>query len=136
MDYTSQAAILAKFSLQALIAATDDSGTGNVDNGILETIIQDAGYTIDGFLEATYSLPLSTIPEKVSHAALIFCCESLYQRRLAPEEKNIFSQEANQLRRWLEKISTGEISLSFTIPKALPPVVGITECMSMDYNTR
>jgi phage gp36-like protein len=136
MDYTSQQAILAKMSTQGLTAATDDAGSGSLDTGVLEDVITDANNAIDGYLEATYALPLPTIPSKVAHAALIFACESLYQRRLAPEEKNIFSQEANFLRKWLEQISTGEISLGLTIPKAVPPVVGITEPMSMDYNTR
>ena len=36
----------------------------------------------------------SYVPPKVQAAALAFCCESLYKRRLAPNEINPFSPEA------------------------------------------
>lgn len=50
----------------------------------------------------------SFVPAKIREAALILICHSLYQRRLAPEEKNLFQDLADMWRKNLIKLGNGD----------------------------
>ena len=56
----------------------------------------------------------SFVPGKIRQAALVLACHSFYQRRLAPDEKNLFSSEAKAFRDSLKKIAEGEEVLDGT----------------------
>lgn len=58
--YTTQAAIVARFGgLEDVIAATDDTDTGNVDPTILSQNIINVTSEINGFLSSIYPIPLA-----------------------------------------------------------------------------
>ena len=56
----------------------------------------------------------SFVPAKVREASLVLICHSLYQRRLAANENNIFSQQAKYWRTFLMEIGEGEKQLDGT----------------------
>jgi len=58
--YTTQDLIVARYgSLADLIAATDDTGTGNIDSGILAGVIKNVTSDINGYLTTVYPIPLA-----------------------------------------------------------------------------
>lgn len=56
----------------------------------------------------------SFVPAKIREAALVLICHSLYQRRLAPNENNIFAPQAKYWRKFFEDIGEGEKELDGT----------------------
>ena len=50
----------------------------------------------------------SFVPAQVREAALVLICHSLYQRRLAPDEKNLFADLAAMWRKKLRAIGQGD----------------------------
>lgn len=63
----------------------------------------------------------SMVPAKVREAALILICHSFYQRRIAPEEKNIFDPQARYWRKFFEQIGEGETQLDGTYKRFFTP---------------
>ena len=59
----------------------------------------------------------SVVPAKVRQAALDLICHSLYQRRLAPEEKNIFDSMAKMWRQFFIEIGEGTKELDGTFKR-------------------
>ena len=53
----------------------------------------------------------SFVPAKIREAALVLICHSLYQRRLAPNENNLFAPQAKYWRNFFEAIGEGEKQL-------------------------
>ena len=56
----------------------------------------------------------SFVPAKIREAALVLICHSLYQRRLAPNENNLFAPQAKYWRKFFEEIGEGEKQLDGT----------------------
>ena len=64
----------------------------------------------------------SYVPAKIREAALVLICHSLYQRRLAPDEKNIFSDLAKMWREFLIEVGEGTKELDGTYKRFFSPV--------------
>lgn len=77
----------------SMVNAQAVSGVPVVANG-------GTGYNMGDLLVLTGGQ--SFVPAKIREAALILICHSLYQRRLAPDEKNIFETLAKM---WREKLT-------------------------------
>lgn len=56
----------------------------------------------------------SVVPAKIREAALILICHSLYQRRIAPDEKNLFADLAKFWRKFFTDIGEGTMELDGT----------------------
>ena len=56
----------------------------------------------------------SFVPAKIRESALVLICHSLYQRRLAPNENNIFAPQSKYWRKFFEEIGEGEKELDGT----------------------
>lgn len=70
------------------------------------------GYKVDELLVLTGGS--SFVPAKVRQATLDLICHSLYQRRLAPEEKNLFAAPAKMWREFFIEIGEGTKQLDGT----------------------
>lgn len=58
--YTNTSAIVAKYgSMADLIAATDDDNSGNLNQGVLDSITSNATKEINGFISTIYPIPLA-----------------------------------------------------------------------------
>lgn len=115
MSYIAQSDIEVQIPAPLLLDACDDSKSGDwsVETvAILAAIIAGADAQVDSFLSGLYTVPLSPVPPVAKEASLIFACETVYKRRLAPDEKNPFAERARIWRERLQKIGDGEMPLS------------------------
>ena len=86
-----------------------------------------ASNAADAYVASIYQTPFTGyIPSKIKDAALIFAVEMMYQRRLAPEEKNIFKPQADLWREVLRTIGTGQVPLDANVPRLVTPGFAIT----------
>ncbi len=112
--------------MQNLIPFTDDTGTGQLDSNVLDGIISQADSEIDGYIGAVYSTPVSPVVPKLRTCSIVFSCEMLFQRRLAPGEKNLYTDEATRLRDDLRRIGEGELNLDVNAQRAFAQVSAVT----------
>lgn len=132
MAYTTQAAITAKIPALHLNAACDDDGDGQADTGVLTEIIAGAANAVDAYLAGLFTVPFADpAPAVCAEAALLFACETVYDRRQIVEN-NPFRTRAEFWRTRLEAIGKGEIPLDASLDKAYTPGAAITEDMSVD----
>ena len=96
-----------------LIALTDDAGTGNLDNGILNQIIINASGYIDQKVANIYGqqLPFNPVPSSVASMALTITCYRLFRRRQVPDEKNNFYDDFKSLVDFLNQVNQGDMHL-------------------------
>ena len=108
-------------------ALSDGDGT-DIDLAIWTRVEAAAAAAIDGALAGRYSVPFSApVPSVIQDAALVFCCEIIYQRRGIPTEQNPFAQRARDCRAALAQIAAGDRNLSTTTAKAVSSGVVIAE---------
>lgn len=96
-----------------LIALTDDAGTGNLDNGILNQIIINASGYIDQKVANIYGqqLPFNPVPSSVASMALTITCYRLFRRRQVPDEKNNFYDDFKSVVDFLNQVNQGDMHL-------------------------
>lgn len=136
MPYTTRALIVAKIPSSLLIEALDDNGDGREDAGALDSIISVASTEVDGYLAGLFSVPFADpVPAKVQNAAFIFACETIYQRRSIPDDKNPFAAQAKFWREHLQKVGKGEIPLDAGEEKTFAPGAAITEPVSTNVQS-
>lgn len=111
MAYTTQSAILSQIQYSDLIRLTDDSGTGDVDQTVLASVIEAASNLIDSYVGNIYDTPISPVTPSVSAMALDITCYMLYRRRLVPDEKNNFTELFNRRMDFLEKVNSGQMRM-------------------------
>jgi phage gp36-like protein len=126
--YTTLAEVHAKLPAQFVLEALDDSGSGELDEEVWESVSNGAAREVDGFLAMRYEVPFTApLPAVVVTAALIFVMESLYDRRGLTGEKNPYLLRANEQRKKLEAIGAGKLPLTPERVKTRPSVSTVTE---------
>lgn len=118
VPYTTVAAVEAKVPAQILTDALDDNGDGQRDDGLLDTIIANAGDAVDAMICNRVALPLGTVPASVRNAALWFAVEDIYGRRQTELPKN-FASAISTARKWLEAVREGGQQLDASAPIVL-----------------
>jgi len=127
MAYVNNSDVLTLISGFELTGFTDDAQSGQINQGVLDTIMQMASDAADAFVASIYSTPFTSyVPKKIKDAALIFTCEALYARRLSPDEKNPFKTRADLYRQQLTTIGSGTVPLDANVARAFQPGVAIT----------
>lgn len=63
--YATLADLLDRYEQRELIQLTDDAGTGAIDAVRIDKAIQGASSIVDGYLAATYQLPLARVPDNI-----------------------------------------------------------------------
>jgi phage gp36-like protein len=105
-----------------LLEALDDDNDGVIDDGIVDRLCQRASDAVDAFLSGRYAVPLSPVPKLAVEAALLFACETIYnRRRQGVDEKNPYTARANELRDRLKRISDRQESLDARERPAFAP---------------
>lgn len=136
MPYTTQSKIETLIPPQHLSDALDDDRDGSADAGLLDTIIATADNAVDAFLAGLFTVPFANPPAVVQEASLVFACELIYARRLAPEEKNPFTVRASAWRVRLQNIGEGKLPLDAASTKAAGIGAVVTEPTSIDSSLR
>lgn len=114
--YTTQAQILGNIQMPDLISLTDDSNTGNLDNGVLNQVIANASGVVDMYSANIYGsqLPFNPVPLAVANIALVIACYMLYERREVPMEKNKFGPRYVAAVKFLEGVNVGKFHFDDT----------------------
>lgn len=111
MAYITQTQIETLIPAPSLIEALDDTRSGQLDETMLAAVIAGADAQVDSYLCGLYDVPFTTVPAVATESSLVFACESIFKRRLAPDEKNPYSERARIWRERLQKIGNGEMPL-------------------------
>lgn len=91
---------------------------------LLQSVCQQASDQVDGYIASIYQVPFTgNIPATVKEAAIIFACESLYTRRMTPDEKNPFKARATTMRQRLQMIGSGQLPLDSSFNRDVEPVI-------------
>lgn len=125
MAYIEQSELTGEIPQKFLVEALDDDGDGRADTAEWEKVAASASEAVDALIGSRYAVPLENPPALVRRAARIFALEILYGRRGV--EENPWSDQAKQMRRLLEAVGAGKISLDQSLDQARPAVAVITE---------
>ena len=126
MAYVAQSDLVGLVPQDYLTAAQDDANDGEtaaVWASLAEAVDQD----INGRLAATFSTPLSTVPDAIKSAAKAIACFFLFKRRGAPDDQNPWTALAKFWQDKLDRIGSGQEPLSHDQTRASDPAVAITE---------
>ena len=112
--YTTLAAVSTKMPLAHVREALAQTGTESNEalDTLFEQLVQTVSNEIDALLGARFHTPFLEPPAKVTHAALIFALESLYEGRMVNAEKNPWSKKAREIREELAEIGNGKKPLT------------------------
>jgi len=133
--YCSIDDIIAEVNSADMIPMTDDGNTQQLDTVLLNKIISRESAKIDGRISPIYETPMVPTPPCLRDACTLFCCEALYRRRLTPDEKNPFHQEAEEMRERLTLIGNGKLELDVNFPRAFPQGAVVQAPIVINSNT-
>ncbi len=112
MTYASQADMVERFGNDEILALTDKNTTGMIDSTVLGMALADADATIDGYLAARYSPPLSSIPASIPMRAADLARYYLYGLQV-PEQVKARHDDAIA---WLVQVAKGIVELGIDPP--------------------
>lgn len=98
---------VSRLGFEEAIAATDESGAGNIDRTWLIAKLIDAQAEVEANIAARYALPLAAIPTILQSAVSDLARARLYRRGL-PDD---VAENAKTQRRLLERIAKGDLRL-------------------------
>ena len=127
MSYVAQADLAGVIPADYLLSALDDNSDGVADPGVWDAIAAAVDEAIDAFLAPCYTVPISSPPDVVTHAAKVLASEMVYRRRGVSSEANPWTKEADGVRERLAKIGAGEIPRTSDAAKAQSGGSAITE---------
>lgn len=107
--YAALSDLTERFEEREIVQLTDDAGTGAADEAIAGRALTAASATIDGYLAATYQLPLARVPDNI----VDLCCDiarfKLWQRKGTPPER--VARDYDLAIKMLGEISRGTIKI-------------------------
>lgn len=128
--YTALDQVQAKLPMDFIVEALDDDKDGLIDESVWELVAADAADQVDDRLGKRYAVPFAAdnIPAPARSASLLFCLETLYQRRgFGTVENNPFLAAARAARAELEKIGNGQSPMTTESERKRPSVAVFTE---------
>ena len=118
MAYSEKADILEQMDEDILIQLTDDVDAGIVNDDAVTRAIADADSEIDSYCGVRYSVPFSTVPDRVRKLSVDIAIYNLYARRKgAPEDRKTRYENAI---RFLKDIAKGLATLGKDDPDGSP----------------
>jgi phage gp36-like protein len=97
-----------------LIELTDDSGSGVIDEVVVDKAIANATEQIDGYLRGRYTLPLSPVSGLIGTICADLALYRLYARRPRLSVPESLSERYKNAVKLLENIQKGVITLGAT----------------------
>jgi len=118
MAYSTQSDILEQLDEDTLIQLTDDADTGAVDTSVVDRAIADADAEIDSYCGVRYSVPFTTVPDRVRKLSVDIAIYNLYARRKgSPEHRK---ERYDNAIRFLKDVAKNQASLGKDDPDAPP----------------
>ena len=117
--YTTKTAVLGEIREADLIALTDDSRSGAIDETVLAQVIESASGYIDSKIANIYGqqLPFSPIPSSIASMALTVTCYRLLRRAEVPDEKNKFYEAMQDVKEFLDRVNKGEAMIDDVVSR-------------------
>lgn len=109
MTYATKQNMIARFGEDEVIALTDRSNVGAVDDAVLDGALVDADNEIDPYLVSRYSLPLANVPKILSG----FACD-IARYRLSGAGVTETEEVRNRYKdaiKFLDAVASNKISL-------------------------
>lgn len=134
MAYATQADILEQLPEADLIGLTDDLNLGEIDQGVVERAIADAGALIDSYIHGRYPGPLSPVPPVLRRLTVDLATYDLFSRRSiigCPEIRKDRHKAALAL---LDRLADGRVTLGVEAPA--PASSGLTAEMVISTTAR
>jgi phage gp36-like protein len=114
MAYSTYNDMLGMIDEAELIQATDDKGTGVVDQGHVTAAITAADSEIDGYLAGRYTLPLDPVPAVLKTFSVDMAIYHVLSRRLgAPDGRKDRYKNAVA---FFKSVAKGEVKLGVDDP--------------------
>jgi len=107
MDYITRQALIDRFGETELIELTDRSGSGAIDDAVLDRAVNDATAEINSYLEARYTLPLSAVPQVIKTLAANIARYYLFDDRATEVVEARYTNAV----KFLRALGKGEVSL-------------------------
>lgn len=107
MGYATPQDLEARFGADELVARTDRTGSGLIDQAAVSRALADAAAEIDGYVAARYRLPLPALPAVLTRIACDIARYRLWQDAASDEVRSRYEDA----RRLLEGIARGLVSL-------------------------
>ena len=111
MAYSAEADINAKISAKVVAQLTDDTGGITTDSTNVTAAITNADAVINGYLQAQYTIPLSSTPELIKQLSIDLTVYNLYTRRENASIPDDVSKRREQSLKTLEKINQNKLKL-------------------------
>lgn len=109
-----------RVSSQTLIALTDDSSSGQIDEDVVNEAIADAVALIDAHLRERYTVPLVSVPELIVNVCSDLTIYHLHARRYTIDISDAMQMRYRTAVATLEKIASGRIHLPDIDPENGP----------------
>lgn len=115
MLYAVKADILEQLPESDLIGLTDDPGTGEVDDSVVDRAIADAAALIESYIHGRYPAPLDPVPPVIRRIAVDLAIYDLFSRRSmdCPEIRKDRHKAAMSL---LDRLADGRVTLGVETP--------------------
>lgn len=114
--YVTPDGLLRGISEEHRAQLTDDAGTGEADETVLEDAIADAEAEADAYVQQVYPLPLPSVPRLLTRIVVDLAVWHLFGRRQLHDDAVEARHKAAV--RLLERIAAGEIALGVAAPPA------------------
>ncbi|MEW5722886.1 MAG: DUF1320 domain-containing protein [Thermodesulfobacteriota bacterium] len=119
MSYCTPQDLLKAKAEDILVQLTDDAGTGEVDEDVVDEALSLADGEIDSYLGRQYPVPLSPVPAVVRDAAVVLALCRLYDRRQGPPPD--LDKRQDRVISWLKDLAAGRATLGDGDPAGTPP---------------
>lgn len=101
---------------EILLLLTDDDKNGIVDSDIIEAAIVSAESVINAFLENSFSVPFSPVPDFIKNLTIDIAVAELYSRHPEVKSETVRKKYLDAIR-ILSQLAKGEINLSDDFPR-------------------
>ncbi len=122
MSYATPAMMIARFGEDEVIALTDRSGAGLIDDAVLSAALTDTDAEIDPYLMSRYTLPIANAPKVLSS----FACD-IARYRLSGSgvtETDIVRLRYKDAIKFFENVASGKLTLGLSTVGVATPEQG------------
>lgn len=107
MSYATKQNLIDRFGQTELAQLTDRVNGTTIDDTVVNRALEDADAMINGYLQARYSLPLSSVPPMLVTVACNIARYQLFEDRVT----EIVRQRYEDAIAWLKDVAAGRVSL-------------------------
>ncbi len=109
-----------RLDVDVLVRLTDDAGTDQVNEDVVNQAIEDASAEVDGYLQGRYNVPLQPVPTLVRRLAADIAIYLLFERRGLDDAgpDGVVYKSYQAARDTLLRISRGEVRIGAAEPPA------------------